>query len=262
MSSPSRPDPLEACLFRSVSDTPAHRFHIGKVFATEALWRAADEALQISGGNGFMREYPYERIVRDSRINRIFEGTNEVLRLFIVLTSMNDVGSQLKELSSSLKGIFDDPIKGFGVLSSYACRRASMATGMGSASFTRVVPELEAEASAFESATRKLSIAVDRVLRKHGKNIIGKQFASGWLADIMIDLFVLASVLSRVSTAISDNGAEAAAREIEILKVFSGRALRREDENLARIYDKDDELIKSIADHAFEVEKFSWDNLT
>ncbi|MFT4979300.1 MAG: acyl-CoA dehydrogenase family protein 9 [Myxococcota bacterium] len=236
---------------------------ISKVFATEALWRAADEALQISGGNGFMREYPYERIVRDSRINRIFEGTNEVLRLFIALTSMNDVGSQLKELSSSLKGIFDDPIKGFGVLSSYARRRAAMATGRGDASsFTNIVPELAAEASAFEGATRKLSIAVDRVLRKHGKNIIGKQFASGRLADIMIDLFVLASVLSRVSTAISENGAEAAAREIEILKVFSGRALRRVDDNFARIDDNDDELIKSIADHAFEVEKYSWDNLS
>ena len=49
---------------------------ISKVYSTECLWRSADEALQIAGGNGFMREYPYERIVRDSRINRIFEGTN------------------------------------------------------------------------------------------------------------------------------------------------------------------------------------------
>ena len=50
---------------------------ISKIFATEALWSAADEALQIAGGTGFMCEYPYERVVRDSRINRIFEGTNE-----------------------------------------------------------------------------------------------------------------------------------------------------------------------------------------
>ena len=99
-----------------------------KVFASEALWRVADEALQVAGGNGFMREFPYERALRDARINRIFEGTNEILRLFIALTAMNAVGTQLKELSHGLKGVFADPIKGFGVISDYARRRASFAT--------------------------------------------------------------------------------------------------------------------------------------
>src|SRR5512138_551109 len=47
---------------------------ISKVFASEALWRTADEALQIAGGAGYMLELPYERAVRDARINRIFEG--------------------------------------------------------------------------------------------------------------------------------------------------------------------------------------------
>ncbi|MEO5971378.1 MAG: acyl-CoA dehydrogenase family protein, partial [Bdellovibrionia bacterium] len=88
---------------------------ISKVFATESLWRTADEALQIAGGNGFMCEFPYERIMRDSRINRIFEGTNDILRLFISLTAMHDVGQSLRNLSKSLDGIFNDPIKGFGL---------------------------------------------------------------------------------------------------------------------------------------------------
>ena len=65
---------------------------ISKVFASEALWRTADEALQIAGGNGYMCEYPYERVAARRRINRIFEGTNDILRLFIALTAMNDVG--------------------------------------------------------------------------------------------------------------------------------------------------------------------------
>jgi alkylation response protein AidB-like acyl-CoA dehydrogenase len=54
---------------------------ISKVFASEAIQRSAYEALQIAAGNGFMRDSPYEQVVRDSRILSIFEGTNEVLRL-------------------------------------------------------------------------------------------------------------------------------------------------------------------------------------
>ena len=236
---------------------------ISKIFASEALWTTADEALQISGGNGFMREYPYERILRDCRINRIFEGTNEVLRLFVALTAMNDVGSQLKDVSKSVSGIFDDPIKGFGVLSDYARRRAAIATGMGprSASFAGLAPEVAVYADAFVDATRKLAAATDHILRKHGRDIIGKQFASRRLADILIDLFVFASVLSRVSTSVTANGAEAAAQELEILEVFSTQAGRRIASNLARIDDNVDEAMKSIAGHALDVEGYSWDNI-
>jgi acyl-CoA dehydrogenase family protein 9 len=233
---------------------------ISKIFATEALWRTADEALQVAGGNGFMCEFPYERVVRDSRINRIFEGTNEILRLFVALTAMNDVGQQLSELATSVRGIFDDPIKGFGLMSDYARRRARLATGVGGTSFDRLHPSLRPEAQRFESAVRQLATAVDRVLRKHGKGIIGKQFASKRLADIMIDLFVLASVLSRVSKAVTD-GAPDAPKQVEILRVFSRQALGRVDANVSSIDDNDDELIKSLADHALEAGRFSWDNL-
>ncbi len=236
---------------------------ISKIFASEALWLIADEALQIAGGNGYMREYPYERFLRDCRINRIFEGTNEVLRLFVALTAMNDVGSELKDVSASVKGIFDDPIKGFGVLSDYARRRAAIATGVGQRSTT--FPGLSAEVApvgeAFVEATRKLAAATDRLLRKHGKGIIGKQFASKRLADIMIDLFVLAAVMSRVNTAIERDGADATQREQDILHVFSRHALRRIEGCFARIDDNEDEAIKALAADVLEAEGFRWDNI-
>ncbi|HEV2064484.1 MAG TPA: acyl-CoA dehydrogenase family protein, partial [Thermoanaerobaculia bacterium] len=67
-----------------------------KVFGTEAVWRNINDALQIAGGNGFMEEYPYQRALRDSRINMIFEGTNEVLRMLVALTGMKDIGDEMK----------------------------------------------------------------------------------------------------------------------------------------------------------------------
>ncbi len=236
---------------------------ISKVFASEALWRCADEALQIAGGNGYMREYPYERVLRDCRINRIFEGTNEVLRLFIALSAMNDVGQELKELSTTLKGVFDDPIKGFGVMSAYAIKRASLATGLGrtKSSFTKIDTVLKDQVAVFEDATRDLATATDRILRKHGKNIIGKQFASRRLADIMTDLFVLASVIARVNLSLREKGVEGAAREIEIVTAFSFQAKNRIKANFALIDDNEDEHIKSLADHAVEIERFAWDNV-
>ena len=74
-----------------------------KVFASEMLWRAADEMVQLAGGRGFVKPYPYERMLRDSRINRIFEGTNEILRLFIALNGIQGPAEQLKEIGSALR---------------------------------------------------------------------------------------------------------------------------------------------------------------
>jgi alkylation response protein AidB-like acyl-CoA dehydrogenase len=236
---------------------------ISKVFAAEALGRVADEALQIAGGNGYMCEYPYERVVRDSRINRIFEGTNDILRLFIALNAMNDAGQNLRDIAKSLEGAFNDPIKGFGVVSEYALRRVSLATGYNrqGTSFTKLDPALKLQATIFEERTRDLATATDRILRKHGRSIIDKQFATRRLADMMIDLFVLASIISRVDASLRANGGEKAKKELDIATVFARQADRRIRANMDEIDNNVDESIKILADHAFEVEKFSWDTI-
>ncbi|CAB3373408.1 Hypothetical predicted protein [Cloeon dipterum] len=59
---------------------------ISKIFASEAAWYVTDEAIQILGGMGFMKDTGLERVMRDLRIFRIFEGTNDILRLFVALT--------------------------------------------------------------------------------------------------------------------------------------------------------------------------------
>lgn len=56
------------------------------MFASESAWYVTDEAIQILGGMGFMKDCGLERVMRDLRIFRIFEGTNDILRLFVALT--------------------------------------------------------------------------------------------------------------------------------------------------------------------------------
>nr|XP_020444865.1 acyl-CoA dehydrogenase family member 9, mitochondrial-like [Monopterus albus] len=66
-----------------------------KVFSSEGGWICVSEALQVLGGLGYTKNYPYERYVRDCRILPIFEGTNEILRMYIALTGMQHAGKIL-----------------------------------------------------------------------------------------------------------------------------------------------------------------------
>src|SRR5580658_8181987 len=75
---------------------------ISKVFASEAIQRSAYEAQQIAAGSGFMCDLPYEQIVRDCRILSIFEGTNEVLRLYVALSGLKELGKSYSELKAAV----------------------------------------------------------------------------------------------------------------------------------------------------------------
>lgn len=254
---------LVAGLFDRGYEDTAVEAAISKVFASEALWRTADEALQIAGGSGYMRELPYERALRDSRINRIFEGTNEVLRLFIALAAMHDVADELKDLAESMRGVLADPVKGFGVLSDYAKRRASLATGIRRTKgrWTLLAPSVADEAVIFEEATRELALATDRLLRRHGRKIVEEQLPTRRLADVMIDLFALAAMLARVSTRIEDQGEAATERELGILRTFARQSRRRVSASLSGLEENEDAGVDAVADHVLEAGRYTWDNI-
>ena len=108
-------------------------------------------------------------------------------------------------------------------------------------------------------AATSLARAADRILRQHGKKIIGEQLATRRLADIMIDLFAAAAVLARVSTKIEDHGEASAAAEREIARAFVRQARRRVDASLAGIEDNADASVKALAQHVLEVGRYEWD---
>lgn len=234
---------------------------MSKIFASESLWTVAHEALQIAGGNGFMKEYPYERMVRDSRINLIFEGTNEILRLYIGLSGLKDVGEYLKGVKSGVGKIFDDPIKGFGVLSRYATKRVSALTSLGRDRIESVHSSLRAEAAVYEEYTGRLSQACEELLKRYGKDIIGMQFPTKRVADVASDIFVGLCVLSRVTSMIAERGEGACEQERRIAHLFTQQAKRRMNSNIRGLIRNEDEDMKQLADFVLSRNGYPWDTL-
>jgi acyl-CoA dehydrogenase family protein 9 len=218
---------------------------ICKVYGSETLWRTVNETLQIAAGIGYMQEYAYERILRDSRINLIFEGTNEILRCFVALSGMQGPGEQLAEVAKAIR----EPIKGFGLLSDFALRKARTALGRERAS--RAHPALNREAVILEEYTADLARNVDKVLRKHGNQIHEMQFTQRRIADMAIDLYGITACIARSTRAIERRGEEGARREIDMTTVFVASAEQRLKAIVASFDRNDDELRKAVASKAY-----------
>jgi acyl-CoA dehydrogenase family protein 9 len=218
---------------------------ICKVYASETCWRVVNEAMQIAAGMGYMEGSGYERILRDARVNLVFEGTNEILRAFIALSGMQGPGRALADVARAMR----EPIKGFGLLSDFAMRKAKSA--FCRERMTRHHPVLQKEAADFESYVHDLSRGVDKVLRKHGRDIAEMQYTQKRAADLAIDLYAIAACISRATRAIERRGAEGARREIEFTNIFVAAAERRLAQTVAAIDKNDDELRKAVASRTY-----------
>ncbi len=226
---------------------------ICKVFGSETLWRVVNETLQIAAGIGYMQEYPYERMLRDARINLIFEGTNEILRAFIALSGMQGPGRQLSEVAKAMR----EPIKGFGLLSEFAIQKAR--TVLGRERMDRGHPLLKRESVLFEHYTSQLANQCDKVLRKHGKDIAEMQYTQRRIADMAIDLYGITATLSRTTRAIERKGEEGARREIDLTAAFANAAEKRLQGIVASFDNNDDELLKGIATRSYADGQYPFD---
>jgi hypothetical protein len=232
---------------------------ISKVYASEAIQRAAYEALQIAAGTGFMKDAPYEQITRDCRILSIFEGTNEVLRLYIALSGLKDLGKSFGELKAAVDDIFNNPIKGFGVLADYAEKRLTHATGVGRDKLVgKIPPPLREAATTFEKYTVELAKAADFLLRKYGKSIAARQHMLKRVADMTIDLFVGLCVLSRATKLAAEPGDEGR-QAIAIAHTFARQAKRRMANNVRRIERNEDEETDLLAGFILDQGRYPWD---
>lgn len=205
---------------------------ISKIFASEAAWFCTDEAIQVLGGNGFMKALGLEKVMRDLRIFRIFEGTNDILRLFVALTGIQYAGGHLQELQRAVK----DPISNFGVVLGEVSKRAMGGLGLGSSNSLgdKVHPNLADSAALTCKCVDVFGNAVEKLLIKHGKSIINEQFLLNRLANASIDIYAMSCMLSRCTKSLNE-GLESAHHEELMTKVWCSEAYDRVQTNLGML---------------------------
>jgi hypothetical protein len=159
-----------------------------KVWGSEALSQAADEGVQIHGGYGFVEEYVIERIYRDNRVNRIFEGTNEINRLLVP-------GTLLKRAA---KGAF--PLLDLATRAAAAAAAGVPAATPGRLARERRVAELNKLLFGYAAG-----VAVQAL----GAAIGDRQEVLGALADVAAEAFAVDSAVARALQAKPDPVAEA-----------------------------------------------------
>jgi acyl-CoA dehydrogenase family protein 9 len=216
-----------------------------KVFASELAFRAAVDAMQVAGGIGYSKEYPYEQAVRDSRINLIFEGTNEILRALIALSGLQQPGEHLKAIGKA----FRDPLHSLGAIGSFLGERVKRQ--VVKPAFSQAHPALRDEAEQIATIIHDLALAVEKLLIAHGKDVIEHQFQQERMANVAIDVYLATATLSRASWAVTKaGGAEKAAADLDNARIFIPMAMRRARRNVRALERNQDARLKAIAERA------------
>ncbi len=222
-----------------------------KVFASELIWRTADEMVQIAGGRGFVKPYPFERYLRDARINRIFEGTNEILRLFIALNGLQEQGEKLKELGDALK----HPLRNLGQLGEFASSRMLTSIGRGTDLKVEFDRSLKEHERYFEKHVAEFRHAAENAVMQYRQKIVEHQFVLERLANMAIELFARAATLSRTQKAIDERGAGDCAHEVSMCGMFCVESGRRFKVNREALDSREEELDGHRRDIASAVRK-------
>ncbi len=180
-----------------------------KVFGSEVLDYVVDETVQVFGGTGFSEEYPAARAYRDSRINRIFEGTNEINRLL-------SVGQLVKKAMKGDVDLFTPAM---------AVQKELMSVpdfgGDSSDDF------FAAEKKAIANAKKAILMTAGAAVQKFMQNLEKEQEIIMNVADMLIELFACESVLLKTEKLMGLKGEAACSLEIDLTRVYISDALER-----------------------------------
>ena len=214
-----------------------------KVFTTERLWEAVNDAFQIHGGSAYFTDSPLERMLRDARINQIGEGSNEVLTSFIALVGMRGPGMEFKEIYDTMF----NPTRGLGKAFTAGMNR------LGAAVKVPTVPvrsdALRSEASQLGRLIWRFNLSVNRALITYREPVMDMQLIQERIAGAAMEMFASACVISRLDAelqGVERNGdAPAASRQAAFL--FLRQSFHRIRRFLGELTDNDDKALLATA---------------
>jgi len=179
-----------------------------KVWGSEMVGYVVDETLQIYGGYGFVEEYPAERAYRDARINRIFEGTNEINRLIITGFLLKRAMTGQLPLLPAIKKLMDEVLSG-----------------------PSAGEEIEgplAEERKLVTQAKKLGLFVSgSATQKYMQAIQDQQEVMGAMADMTIEIYAMESAVLRAQKMVEQKGEASAALPIAMTRVYLTQALEK-----------------------------------
>jgi len=215
-----------------------------KVFATEVLWEIINDTIQLFGGKGYFTDEPYERMMRDARINTIGEGANDVLKVFIGVVGMRDVGLELKGVLDAIKS----PLSNFATISRFAGRK--IGSLLSFPTVTLRSEQLSDEAARLGRILGKLGSNVEKLLRKYQEDIVDRQYQLERVANVATEIYVSASVLQRLDFILTDSGQTAEEQEDALAtgRYYLRTANRRMQQHLVDLWANDDPQTTAIAD--------------
>src|SRR5437660_188760 len=209
---------IETMMSASTGDKVAHSMKvleeyaiessIAKVYGSEMLDFVVDEGVQIFGGYGFHEEYPVCRAYRDSRINRIFEGTNEINRMLIIQMLMKRaMGGQLPLIPAAMK-LADEILAG--------------------PSFEEVPEGVLADETRVVANAKKMFLqAAGGAVQKFREKLADEQELIGALSNMVMEIYAMESCVLRAQKAAASHGEPAAAVMIDAARVFINDAAER-----------------------------------
>jgi alkylation response protein AidB-like acyl-CoA dehydrogenase len=214
-----------------------------KVWSTDALWQIVNDTMQIYGGKAFFMDEPYERWMRDARLNLVGEGANDVLRAFIAMVGIKPLADHLMPVLNALK----HPLKEFGTLLGFGAKH------LRDRWTTPEVPvqtaALRGEARELGKRVREFHLAVLEQMRKYKEELLFRQYVQERIADAACELYASACVLARLDSLGAANGhAGDVGREVQVGRYFLKLADRRVRQCLAALGDNDDAETTRTAD--------------
>jgi alkylation response protein AidB-like acyl-CoA dehydrogenase len=241
---------------------------IGKLYASELGWRVVDELMQVRGGRGYEtaeslrargeKPVPVEQAMRDMRINRIFEGSTEIMHLLIAREA---VDQHLAVAGDVLEG--DLPLKDKARAAVEAGRfyakwfpQLAVGEGQKPGAFGGEFGELAVHLRYAERASRRLARSTFYAMGRWQAKLERKQSVLGRIVDIGAELFAISSAVVYATTLRGEHP-ERAEEATALADLFCRQARRRADVLFAELFDNDDDAAYALAQDVL-AGKFTW----